>query len=140
MRTSTTGLSQAIVPQPEDPAEARRQAIFRERQVILAERQLLAERRKLEEEMAKADAGEIFTEAAAPPSTVTHTHHPELAEARVQIANLHGEMKEMRALISRRSGSPRASSERPHSHSWDRAGPLCSHVALPWSGACASPI
>ena len=60
MRTSTTGLSQAIVPQPEDPAEARRQAIFRERQVILAERQLLAERRKLEEEMAKADAGEIF--------------------------------------------------------------------------------
>ena len=25
MRTSTTGLSQAIVPQPEDPAEARRQ-------------------------------------------------------------------------------------------------------------------
>ena len=118
MRTSTTGLSQAIVPQPEDPAEARRQAIFRERQVILAERQLLAERRKLEEEMAKADAGEIFTEGvSAPPSTVTHTHHPELAEARVQIANLHGEMKEMRALISRRSGSPRASSERPEKRS-----------------------
>ena len=55
--------------------------------------------------MAKADAGEIFTEGvSAPPSTVTHTHHPELAEARVQIANFHGEMKEMRALISRRSG------------------------------------
>ena len=109
VNTSTTGLpSQALVHQADqaDSNEARRQAIFRERQVILAERQLLAERRKLEEEMERADHGvRESVEGGVPPKV----HHPELTEARVQIATLHGEMKEMRALIRRDNGSPRSS-------------------------------